>query len=807
MLNDLRYALRSLKNHPGFATVAVITLAVGIGANSAIFSVVSAVLLRPLPYPDPDGLVQVHALNRGDLWTVSPPDFVDWRRDIGVFSVMAAFHPSSFALTGSGPAVRVEGARATSALLPMLGGDPILGRVFGEEHEVLGRDRVVVLSNGLWRTRFGADSAIVGRTIMLDGESHVVVAVMGKTFDFLGDAEVWTPLAFSERDLTTQRGAHYLTVLGRLEDGATVEQAAAQLERLAAGIAERYPASNAGWGATAEGLREAIVGDVRPALAVLLGAVGLVLLIACANVANLLLVHGSKRRRELAIRAALGAARPRLIRALLTESLVLALVGGFAGLLLATWGTALIAHLELSAIPRLDGVRLDRAVLAFTALVSLTCGVVFGVLPALQASRGGDLHRSLKTGGRGLSGDAGRGRLRRGLVVAELALAVTLVIAAGLLFRSFVRLHQVEIGFDPDDVITFNVSLPDARYGEPDLAEAFFAELVERSAALPGVAAAGAVFGLPMSGFGYSISAYELDGRRIEPPEDDRLSTQIRIATPDYFRTVGMRVLRGRGFSESDRADAPRAVVINEAAAKLLWPGEDPLGHQVTVGTSLGLGRGRVGGTVVGLVGDVRDVGLASEPRPQLYVPHRQFPMDFMTVTVRPGTGAGAALVEPLRALVAALDADVPVYRVQPLEAFVAESVADRQFYLRVIGLFAAIALGLAAIGIYGVIAYGVAQRTSEIGIRLALGASRGEILGLIVGQGLGLTAVGVAIGLGAAFVATRLMEALLFGVGSTDPLTFGVAAAALGSAALLASYVPARRATRVDPMDALRGE
>ncbi len=807
MLSDLRYAIRTLRKRPGFTAVAVLTLAIGIGANTTIFGVVNAVLLRPLPFANPDQLVRVYALRDADRWTASPPDYVDWRRDNGTLSDMAALYPQNFALTGtSGGATQVSGAVVTASMFPLLGFAPALGAGFTGEHETLGNHRVVMLSDGLWRGRFGGDSTVVGQSIVLNSERHVVIGVMPADVGFPRDAELWTPLAFSEDDLATQRGAHYLTVLGRLKPGESVERAAADLQRLATTIAEFYPRSNAGWSATVVGMRDAMVSRIRPALMILFAAVGLVLLVACVNVANLMLARAVGRDRELAIRTALGAPRGRLIRVLMTESLVLGIAGGAAGLFLAIWGTSLIASLQVSGIPRIDEVRVDGIVLAFTTGLSVLAGTMFGILPALQGSLFHDVNRRLKDTGRVNTPSIGRGRTKHALVVTEIALALTLVIAAGLLVRSFVHLTKVNPGFQPDQVLTFNISLPESRYDAAHESERFFAQLMDGIRALPGVERAGAVFGLPMSGFSYSLSTYELDGRRLEPPEDDRLSTQIRIATPEYFETLEIPVLRGRGITEADRADAPPVVVVNESAAQLLWPGEDPLARQVVIGTSFGLGRGRAGGTVVGVIGDIRDQGLDEVARPQIYLSHRQFPIDFMTIAAR-SSGDPTLLIEPIRNLVAALDVEVPVYRVRPMPILVQDSIAEQRFYMRALGVFAVIALVLAAIGIYGVMAYGVAQRTGEIGIRLALGAARTEVLSLIVGQGMRIAALGVGLGLLGAFVATRLMAAVLYGVSPTDGVTFVAAAAVLWVAALLACYLPARRATRVDPMEALRYE
>ncbi len=807
MMQDLKYAVRVLRKRPMFTVVAVATLALGIGANTAIFSVVNAVLLQPLPFEDPDRLVRVYATRGPELWTASPPDYTDWRRDNETLVDLGAFYRQSFALSGiGGGATQVTGAVVSASLFPLLGVAPARGAALSAEHEIDGAELVVILGDTFWRSQFGGDPEMLGRPITLGGDQYTVIGIMPSDFSFPSNTDFWVPLRFTERDLTTQRGAHYLTVVGRLKNGVAVERAAADLSRLADAIAEAYPRSNVGWSATVVGMQDALVSDVRPALIILLGAVGLVLLIACVNVANLLLARAVGRNRELAIRAALGARRSRLIRALMTESVVLGLLGGGVGVLLAVWGTSLIAALQVGNIPRLDEVGVDRTVLLFAIAISVLAGVAFGVLPAMQASLVDDVNRRLKDSGRSQLHDRRSGRTRHTLVIAELALAVTLVVAAGLLLRSFAHLTRVQPGFDPEGVIAFNLTLPDARYAEAHESEMFFAELLERVRALPGVEHAGGVFGLPMSGFSYSMSAYELDGIRLEPEEQDRRSTQVRVATPGYFESLGIRILRGRTFAEQDRADAEPVLVVNESAARLLWPDEDPLGHRLTIGTSFGLGRGRAGGTVVGVIPDIHDLGLDEAPRPQIYFAHRQFPVDFMSIAVRT-SGDPSLVMEPIRRLVAELDAEVPVYAVRPVTELVKNSIAEQRFYLRAVALFAMIALILAVIGTYGVMAYGVAQRTGEIGIRLALGARRAEVLGLVVGQGMRIAVLGIGIGLVGAYAATRLMASVLYGVQPTDVLTFVLAAVVLSIAAFLACYLPARRATHIDPMEALRYE
>jgi putative ABC transport system permease protein len=539
---------------------------------------------------------------------------------------------------------------------------------------------------------------------------------------------------------------------------------------------------------------------------ILLGAVGLVLLVACTNVASLMLVRGLARQRELAIRTALGAARGRLVRGLLVESLVLAALGGLAGVLLAVWGTSLIAHLRSADIPFLSQTKVDGMVLAFAAAVSLGTGLLFGAVPAWQASSGHGLEARLKDDARGTSAGRGKQRTRNALVVGELALALVLLAGAGLLMKSFLRLSEVGLGMDPHHVLSFEVALPDATYPEPHQSAEYFRALRERIDALPGVETAGAVFGLPLNGFSYVISSYSLDGRQLSDEEEDRLSVQIRVVTPGYFRALGIPLLQGRSIGEQDRADAPKVMVINEAAARLVWPGESPLGHRLTVGTRLGVSDTRAGGEVVGVVGDVREWGPAAPARPTIFLVHEQFPVGYMGVVVR-SAGDPAALVEPIRRLLGPLDPDVPMSGVRTMDQRVAESMAQPRLYMLLLGIFAGVAVLLAAVGIYGLVAQTVEQRTREFGVRLALGAERRDVVRLVIGQAGVLTAVGVGLGLMGAVTGGRILSSLLFEVRPADPTTLVVVAAGIALVALVTSYLPARRAARVEPAEALRGE
>ncbi|HWM26908.1 MAG TPA: ABC transporter permease [Woeseiaceae bacterium] len=805
-MNDLRYAARALLRSPGFTIVAVLTLAIGIGANTAIFSVVNAVLLKPLPLPEPDRLVRVYERSAGGLSTASPSNFADWQRDNTVFDRMGAYVGTAVALTGVGEAKRVSGSAVTAGFFSTLGTTPVLGRPISQADTVAGQDRVVVLSHELWQRAFGADPGIVDRTVQLEGREYTVIGVMSPGFEYPAGAALWVPLAFSEEDLATQRGAHYLDVIARLAPGVTVEQASKQMAAMARVLELRYPDTNTGSSAWAAGLHEALVGDVRPALLILLGAVGFVLLIACVNVANLLLARTAGRRRELAVRSALGADRGRLARHVLTESVLLALLGGVAGLLLAMLGLKGLLALPVEGVPRLDSVTLDGTVFGFTLAASMFTGVLFGLLPAVKAGLARDLTAALKAGGAAVTVDRAGGRTRGALVVAEMAFAVLLLTGAGLLLKSFVELQRVDPGFNPRGVLTFDMALPRARYAEPEQSRAFFAELDRRIDALPGVETAAGVFGLPLSDFNYSISIEKLDGGPAYDHPGNARSTQLRVITPDYFRTMEIRLLDGRALDETDRAGAALAVVVNESAAKLLWPGDDPLGHSLELGTTFGLGGARAGGTVVGVASDVRHFGLGEDSRPEVFLAHSQFPVDFLSMTVKtsvPPQSLVAAIREQLRDM----DSELPLDQVRTMDEWVAASVAQPRFYMLLLGIFAVAALLLAAIGIYGVLAYAVRQRSNEIGIRRALGAEAGDVVRMVVGRAMMLAGGGLVVGLLASFALTRILSGLLYGVSATDPLTFAGVAILLAAVALLASLVPARRAARVDPMVALREE
>jgi putative ABC transport system permease protein len=803
LLHDVRLALRALRRQPGFSAVAILTLALGIGATTAVFSIVYGVLLRPLPYPDADRLVRVYATRDGAQWTASPPDFTDWRAQATSFEDLAALTTTSLALTGDGPARQHAGAQVTAAFFSVLGVAPALGRGFTEAHEVPGQDGVVVLSHALWSDQFGADPGVLGRTLRLDGVDYEVIGVMPPGFAEPGATELWVPLAFTADDLTTQRGAHYLDVYGRLRPDVTLERADREVHGLAARLDAAYPDANPGWRAQATSLRDALVGDVQRPLYAVLGAVGLVLLMTCVNVASLLLSRAVARDHEIAIRVALGVDRLRLVRSVLAESLVLALAGGALGVALATWGIEALARLAPADLPRMDQVGVNPLVLGFTLGISGLTALLFGAAPSFQLLRRREA-TAVVTGTRG--GTAGRAaqRWRRALVTAQIACAVTLVAGAGLLIKSFGRLMATDPGFRPDGVLTFNLALPDGY--APARVAAFASGVEERLRALPGVEDVGLVFGLPLSGLSFSISVYALDGRTLTSAEQERLGAQIRFVTPGYFPTIGMTVLRGRGITPADGAGGRPVAVINETAARRLFGDDDPIGRHLEFGTRMGLGGDRLNGEIVGVVRDVKDVALGNPARGHVYFAHAQWPVGFLQPVLRTG-GDPEALATAARNAVAAVDPDVPVYRVRTLTQLRAASAARERFLMLVLGVFAGAALLLAAVGIYGVVAHAVAQRTRELGIRMALGARAADILWLVLRQGVFLGGTGAALGLVGALAASRVLEQLLYQVTPSDPATLALGAGGLLVVTLAATYLPARRAAGVDPVEALRHE
>ena len=809
ILQDLKHAVRALRARPGFTTVTVLTLAIGIGGNAAIFGAVNAVLLRPLPYRDADQLVRVYktSIKQPDRigGTVSPPDSVDWRRDNTVFAEVAAYDGDSYPLTGHGAAEQLPGADVTGGFFAVMGTPPRLGRTITDDDDREGARDVVVLGHALWARRFGSNPGIIGQQLQIDGVSREVIGVMPDGFQFPLQSEFWIPFKFTATDIETQRGAHYIEVIARLKPGTSIEAARTEMRAIAGRLAQAHPRTNRDNSASVHPLRDGIVGNLRQSMFVLLGAVGLVLLIVCVNIASLVLVRAVGRGRELAVRVAVGASRASLFRGLLVESVLLGLLGGAGGLLLAYWAMGAIASLDTSVgIPMLNQTRLDTTVIGFTLAVSMIAAVLFGTMPAWQAAAVGDVVSRIREDSGSTTSDPKRQRMRSLLIVAETMLAVVLLVGAGLLTRSFARLLSVDLGLNPESVQTFTLTLPESRYGEPLQRQEFIDTLTARIAAHPAVESAGAVFGLPLSGFSFGISTSTIDGRRLSDDEQDALTLQIRIVTPDYFKTMSIPVTRGRGFTAADRIGAPSVAILNRAAADRIWPEGEPLGHEMRIGTRFGLGGEQAGGVIVGVVGDVHDRGPAVRVAPTLYLAHAQWPVDSMSVVAK-GRGEPSALVEPMRSVLQGLDPDVPMFAVRSMPQIVSNAVAQPRLYMVLIVCFAATAMLLAAIGLYGVLAYAVGQRTREIGIRLALGARRGDVLRMVMSQAGRLALTGVSIGLVAAVLASRLLRAQLFEVAPTDTMTYVLVAVGLLVVSLLASWIPARRASRIDPMAALR--
>ncbi|HEX8774048.1 MAG TPA: ABC transporter permease [Pyrinomonadaceae bacterium] len=811
---DLRFGARMLVKNPGFTAVAVLTLALGIGANSAIFSVVNAALLEPLPYPNAEGLVMVwgnfERLNMTRLGA-SAPEFADYKNQNKVFSEVAAYQTRTFNLINSDEPERIGGARVSSSLFTMLGTQPLVGRTLLEEEDQAGH--VAVLSERLWQRRFHSDPALVGKSIALDGESYTVVGVMPRDFQFpLSEpydterADVWIPIAFNPEELG-DRGRYSFRVIARLRPGVTLGQARSEMSALGQRLEQEYPGTyrgpkgeDGGWKVTVTTLQDEVVGGARVFLLMLLGVVGFVLLIACANIANLWLARATTRQREVTIRRALGASRARLIRQFMTESVMLSVLGGAAGLLLAMWGVELLIAAGPRGIPRLGEARLDVRVLGFTLGISVVTGLLFGLVPALQSSRL-ELSESMKESSKSATTSSAWQRLRAFLVVCEVAMALVLLIGAGLLIKSFWRLLDVDPGFNRHNVLTMQMSLSPSRYVEPKEKMNFYGQLLERVRTLPGIESASMTTALPLSGttFGgpFSIEGRPLDMRG-KPPH-----AYVRTVAPDYFRVMGITLIRGRDISNEDTDKSVPVVIINEAFARGFFAQGEAVGQRVKIGAP---GSPRPWMLIIGVVKDVKSDGLDAEATPEMYVPYSQNVPASMTLVARTLSDATNS-VWAVRNQVRALDKDQPVYNIRTMEQLLNQSIAQRRLNMMMLGAFSLVALLLATSGIFGLMAYTVAQRTHEIGIRMALGAQQRDILRLIFGQGMSLTMIGLGVGLVAAFGLTRVMASLLFGVSATDPLTFLGIALLLAVVALIACYIPARRALKVDPMIALRYE
>ena len=756
----------------------------------------TVVLLKPLPYADAARIVEITETARGRQLTISPPNFLDWKSQNRTFSAIAAYNETSTTLGGGFEPERLDAATVGSDLFGILGVSPLLGRGFLADDERSGGQRVVVLGHGLWQRRFGADRSIIGRPLSFDGRDYQVVGVMPFGFSFPADIDLWFPLVLTEDDTNPgQRGAHYLNAIGRLTPGVTVAQAYDDLARIEQAIAAQHPAVQ-GYGVWVQPILDSIVGDVRRPLLMLLGAVGFVLLIACVNVSNLLLARAAGRRSEIAVRAALGAGRLRIVRQLLSESVLLSLVGGALGVMLAAWGVRALATVLPQDLPRATSVGVNEVVLLFSIAISVLTGVIFGVAPAIYTSTP-DLSAFLKDARNDGSATSGRRRFRSLLVAGEVALALVLLAGAGLAIRSFERLSTVRPGFDSSNVLSVNVLLPEARYPDAPALARFYRDYVNSLAAQPGIAAAGAVMRPPLSrgGFGGTFSIIGRD-------EGDDQRMQVRPATPGYFETLRIPLRRGRFFTSSDADQAAHVAIISDEAARRFWPGENPIGKRIRIHVSLGT-RERER-EIVGVVGDVKIRTLEEAASPAVYVPHAQYAADEMTVFVRtPGNPLAALPV--VKAQLRLIDRDVALTNVQAADAIVAAAVAQPRFRMLLLGLFATIALTLAAVGLYGVMAYSVSQRRKEIGLRMALGAASSDVLRLVLVEGLAPVAAGIVIGLAGAALLTQVMATLLFEVSPFDPATFAIVSALLALVAAIACYLPARRATRVDPLAALR--
>jgi putative ABC transport system permease protein len=821
MLNDLKIALRGLLKSPGFSAIAIATLALAIGANSAVVSLINALLVRPLPYHDSSRLVllwdQFKALGLERI-PVSTPEFIDLERDFRSCPQIAAFAYRSFNLGGEGTPEKISGAVVSPALFPLLGVSPIAGRTFAREEQGEGQDGVVVISERLWKSRFNSDPRLIGKSLLLNAQQYTVIGIMPASFEFPiplfgiqgnqfgARVDLWKPIAFTKNELK-DRGDRNYSVIARLPDRIGLQQAQVELDHLIANWHQQYPdnyKSGDGFGAKIYPLREQAVGGMRTGLAILLGAVGFVLLIACANLATMLLARASARERELAIRVALGAGPWRLLRQMLTESVLLALSGGVAGVLLAVWGIEFLQQAGARTVPRLSEVNVDSTVLTVMAVVAIGSGILFGLLPGLASAKP-ELTGALKEGGRGGTASHRNNRIRNGLVIGEIALALVLLISAGLLTKSYARLQKVNPGFNPHNVLTMEISLPQLKYPPPDTffylgketTIRFFAEANRRVAKLPGVQASAATTILPLSGSN-SDSSFVIEGRENEggPGPDE----EIRIITPDYFSVLQTSLLEGRFFNEADTATSPLVVIVNRALTRKYFPNGDALGKRITLDDPR---KNPKWITIVGIVDDIRHRGLDADPQPEFYLPHTQMPHRNMILAVRSAQDP-RSLAAVIRREIQSIDSEEPIANVRTLDAVVSDSFAARRFAVILLGLFAGVALLLAAVGVYGVMSYLVVQRTHEIGVRMALGAQRRNVLGLVVGQASKLVGIGTIIGLILALLSTRALSALLYGVGMFDPGTFLLVTIALAAIALVASYLPAQRATRADPMIAL---
>jgi putative ABC transport system permease protein len=810
LLQDLRYGIRVLAKRPGFTIIAVLALALGIGATTAIFSVVNAVLLRPLPYSEPERLALIWTYFGPDLpqnW-VSGPEFIDMKERSETFEDFAAMTWPSLSLTGTGDPEQVQCGAVTANLFPLLGVAPAQGRAFTEEEDKPNAERVVILSHGFWQRRFASDPNILGQAVSLDGQNATVVGIMPPGFGVLPpdaqsprNIELWVPMALDLKQLN--RGNHGFRVVGRVKSGVTLEQAQAEMSAIAEQLDKEF--YNFGFGINVVPFHGHVVRNIRLALVILLAAVGVVLLIACANVANLLLTRAVAREKEIAVRIALGAGRWRLIRQLLTESVVLAFIGGVLGLLLAFIGLRALIALAPESLPRIDEAGIDSGVLLFTLATSLLTGIIFGLVPAFQASKT-DLNESLKEGARGSGGALRGSRSRSTLVIAEVAMALMLLSGAGLLIRSFIRLQDVKPGFNPENLLTVRLRLPQSRYSDAAQLAPFYQQLIERVRALPGVEAIGAISHLPLSG-SYMSGTVTVEEALASDPQNASFEADRRIISPDYFRAMGITLLNGRAFTDQDGQGAPPVAIIDESFARRFWPNQDPVGKRVKLGGGQSPNPWM---TIVGVVAHVKHYSLNAAGREFIYYPYLQSPARSMYLAVR-ASGDPTAITSAVRGEVNSIDPAQPVSEVRSMRGLVYTSMAQQRFNMTLFTIFAVVALILASVGVYGVMSYSVTQRTHEIGLRMALGAQQNQILKMIVRQGLTLVLLGVGIGLivtvALTMIFTRYISSMLYEVKSTDLTTFAAVAAVLATVAVIASYIPARKATRVDPMIALRYE
>ena len=816
-MQDLRYAVRMLLKKPGFTLIAVLALALGIGANTAIFSVVNAVLLRPLPYPHPDRLVMVwQRLTGASAYPQLPcsaPDYIDYRDQTRTLENVAAFDNDNFTLVTSTGSERVSGTRVSANLFPLLGISPLRGRVFTTAEDQFAHDNVVVLSYGTWERRFGSDPAVLGKTLVLDRKPHQVIGVMPKEFDFPAQGilngptpEFWIPMAFTPDQIGPDgRGDNYnIRTIARRKPGVTIPEASADVDRISQRIHASYPPAIQklfSLDGFVTDLHQQAVGNIRTLLLVLLGAVGFVLLIGCANVANLLLAKAAGRRREVAIRTALGAGRLRLVRQLLTESALLGLTGGTVGLLIAYWLTQLMIQFSPGDVPRLAEAQLNLPVLTFTLAISIFTGLLFGLAPALEVSKA-DLNTDLKEGSRGAAAFR-RSRLRSVLVVAEVALSLVLLAGAGLLLRSFVKLRNIPLGFNPDHLLTMSVALPETKYQTKVQVQSFYSELIERTQALAGVKSAAVATGLPLMGQWDIVITPE---NRVDNGKS-LTTAYFAGVTPGFHRTLGISLLKGRLFTDADDQQGPAVAIVNESMAHRYWPNQEALGKRFKWGPE---DSKRSWITIVGIVANLKENSLAADIGPGGYLPIPQIPRESPRLGFRLAVRTSSdptAIVSSLRQIVRSLDPEVPLFQVRTMQEVLSESIAARRFNMLLLAAFAGLALLLASIGIYGVMSYSVSQYTHEIGIRMALGARAADVLQLIVRQGMALVLIGLAAGAAGALALTRVMSSLLFDVKPWDPLTLTSVSVLLAAVAFAASYIPARRATRVDPMIALRYE